>query len=195
MKQILRPFVIAVAIALGAPLCAQSNAFVPYLATVKGVPEGDVLNLRQGPSAYSDDVGDLANGDIYEITAINPSQKWARINVGEQTAWVSTAYLTPRTVVDHRYSCFGTEPFWSLSIDNLAPVIWSTPETEAETFTIKELTQITTQWSWRVTFEEEMIQGEIWANSCSDGMSDQSFGFAFRGKVQDRTIEGCCSLN
>jgi len=100
------------------PLLARAEITVPALMQVSGVPVNDTLNVRALPNGASDDIGDLQNGDMVEITALNG--QWGQIAWQESNGWVSLRFLTaiarptaPDSDMPLGLACTGTEPFWS----------------------------------------------------------------------------------
>ena len=179
----------------GSFAASSDQLFIPYVSHVQGVPEGDVLNARANATAKSADIGDLYNGDLVEVTAQNASGKWSRVNVGERTAWVSTKYLSPRPKNSFQFVCGGTEPFWSLTFDSANPAIFDPLGGPGKTLDISTLSLNMAQRYWRLSYQGPFFNGEILAHECSDGMSDRTYGWLFRGLVDQTPIAGCCSLN
>lgn len=174
---------------------ADSPFFVPYKATVQNVATGDVLNLRAEPRGTSDDLGDLNNGDILEITALSVNQNWARILHGEADAWVSTKYVTSRsTKPNFEFNCGGTEPFWSVEINGRASGMIRSLGEEDVGFDVSTLTHSETDKSWYLFLFGPSFSGRVRAQSCSDGMSDRTYGWVYSGRVGDRQLNGCCTL-
>ena len=69
--------------------------------TVVGVPDDDVLNVRSGPSARSDIVGALANGDrVRELVCRDEGNGlWCRVQMLDDMrseGWVNARYLSGR---------------------------------------------------------------------------------------------------
>lgn len=68
---------------------------------VKGVPEGDVLNVRIGPGSTFDRLKEnpsLGNGNLIDIFGRDDSQKWLYVRIRTQSGgyvfgWVSRAYI------------------------------------------------------------------------------------------------------
>ena len=111
----IRPLAVLV-LAAGA---AGAQEGLPALHSVTGVAAGDVLNVRDAPRASAGRVGALAPGAAgVEVTAIR--EGWGRVNVGERSGWASLAFLEaePGGSLPEigAFSCFGTEPFWSLDV-------------------------------------------------------------------------------
>lgn len=77
----------------------------PDFWVVTGVPEGDVLNVRAGPSASQEQVGALANFDVVRNLGcrVSDQSRWCHIRIlGEQPVdgWVNGKYLAESAAPD-----------------------------------------------------------------------------------------------
>lgn len=194
--------------ALASATWATQDAW-PALFDVQGVAVDDVLNIRAAPNAEAPIIGQLRH-DATDVEVISPNSRhsWGLINSGEETGWVSLAYLVrqPRqwlgSFPDVR-ACYGTEPFWSLGRDGQGALTWdepglSTSGTETQT------------WSSGNRRDRHAFSGrfdgtgprEVFAvlslQSCRDGMSDRLFGISVDLLIGDlegaEMLSGCCSL-
>ena len=178
----------------------------PALFDVRGVSEGDVLNVRDLPSATGSVVGSLKH-DATQVEVVEVQGNWGRVNVAEQSGWASLRYLEriagsalPQA---RAVTCFGTEPFWSLSAAPGSGGVFSTPErreaglgfgpvmTAAGRYSPFALTGAGPDGEARITV---VIQPGI----CSDGMSDQLFGLegsVVREGATTQLLSGCCTLS
>jgi uncharacterized membrane protein len=192
-------------LALGVgPLAAES---LPARYDVSGVAASDRLNVRSGPGMGAEVIGGLAPDAVgVEVTAVNESGRWGRINTDEGTGWVALRYLARQAGSDWHAGetplrCFGTEPFWSMPIflpthriefhepgdggfelvaDSGALPATVFPQTLAVPFS---------------GMRDGMVV--IRANpACSDGMSDRLFGLEaqvyWRGDTTG--LSGCCTV-
>jgi len=183
---------------------------LPALYDVTGVAGDDVLNIRAAADAGSPVRGGLsADATAVEVVALSPNGKWALINTGEGAGWVAFRFLHRQdrpdwyAVADH-LQCSGTEPFWTLFLDPTAKSAHiNTPDEEGP-----EL-DLTATWPGSaqqpiaaVQYSGDDASGVVVlrGQSCSDGMSDQSFGivadlFQAAGANQPaQTLHGCCRL-
>ena len=166
------------------PLGAAAQSY-PALHDVTGVASDDVLNVRAGPGASHEIVGELAHdAAAVEVVAVNDAGTWGLVNAGERSGWASLAYLarrpgnwtdSPTTIT----GCFGTEPFWSvrdlngtLQLNNLGEELFSAP---ADPLTGSAATgMLATAAADGTGFVTLAIRQEM----CSDGMSDMDFGLS-----------------
>jgi uncharacterized membrane protein len=178
----------------------------PALYQVRGVPAGDVLNIRAEPSAQAEILGSFApNQTGIEVMAITADGRWALLNVGEGQGWAATRFLV-RTKQDswqdgtQQLRCFGTEPFWQLTA--------FLPGHQAEYFTPDNggVNLVTDAGALpRTQFPPTLAipfsgahegMAVLMADACFDGMSDRSYAISallyFRGQTQGQS--GCCSL-
>ncbi|OBY26421.1 SH3 domain-containing protein [Leisingera sp. JC1] len=198
---------------LALPAAAQQ---FPALHSVTGVASDDVLNIRSAPSASSEIIGTLAPDQTgVEVVQTDSSGKWGLVNSGEQSGWAALRYLDrvfssnwheqPEQALD----CFGTEPFWSLTLDEAA--IFSTPDSPGTPVTLLAREPaagrsgksgfLTASQSSSETSAPEAISlsGTLTAEHCSDGMSDRTYGISIdllrlRSTGQLDVLTGCCSL-
>lgn len=63
------------------------------LMRVSGISSGDSLNVREGPTSRSRDIGDLPEGEVIFVIGINADGTWSQIDYRGQRAWVSSRYL------------------------------------------------------------------------------------------------------
>lgn len=191
---------LALALALGTG-ALQAETY-PALHAVMGVAKGDVLNIRSAPDAGADIVGTLAP-DLMGIEVLAVSDGWARVNAGEGTGYASLKFLEREEggdwfAFERPLACFGTEPFWSLTLD---------PDARTAAFTTSEMTearidplgQVWTGAPWSPTVAVDLPDGTAMLRpaDCSDGMSDLGYGIAidlFLRTGNAQRLSGCCSL-
>ncbi|WP_371060799.1 COG3650 family protein [Rhodosalinus sp. 5P4] len=198
----------ALALAAAAPAAAQDGP-LPALYDVRGVAPDDVLNVRAAPSADAARIGALAPGARgVEVTAIDSAAGWGRVNAGEQAGWVSMRFLArqPRqggNALPVPMRCFGTEPFWSLSVAEDGLRLEGPGVPRAVTASLSERTRAAGRpdaygfVGWGAG-GGQAIHGTVRRARCSDGMSDRLFGLSADLLVQDggalRQYAGCCTL-
>ncbi|NIZ60574.1 peptide-binding protein [Sedimentitalea sp. CY04] len=187
------------------PVTAQEY---PALHNVTGVADNDVLNIRSQPSASSPIIGILRpHQKSIEIVASDGSKKWGLVNSGEASGWVSLRHMARTDQgdwldLDNTLSCFGTEPFWSLNVNSSHVLI--DMNGEANTYTLRNHSR-TSNPNTKTGFDarsnsnpRSSLTGIISAQSCNDGMSDQSHGISvdlmLLEKAGFRVLSGCCSL-
>lgn len=177
---------------------------LPDRFSVTGVAADDVLNIRQGPSADTPIIGELAPSQSgVEVLRLNEGGKWGLVGVPEGNGWVAMRFMTRETeafpyVLPRPMRCFGTEPFWALTMD-LTGDTFSTPEGDTA-FTLTEEGE--TRRAMLARFEDGDSNSQtllIERGLCGDGMSDRDYGFAARLFLRDpggnRFLTGCCTLD
>ena len=177
---------------------------VPALFDVSGVVPGDVLNIRTEPDASAERIGEFAADAVgVEVVEVDEATGWGRVNTGERTGWASLDFLTeaePARLPDvARFTCFGTEPFWTLDLDAGGLSNFSTPEAEALYLTGPVRPGENRPGAFGVTggAADSTLALAITSAQCSDGMSDRLFGLTAQlllGGGGARTLSGCCSL-
>lgn len=197
---------LALCLALAPGLAGAQN--LPALHDVTGVAADDVLNIRAEPRAGSAIIGTLAPfAEGIEVVAANEAGTWGRVNQGETSGWVNLRYLQARPVALSQaglplgLSCFGTEPFWSLSHDGQSLIHQRMGGGPLE-FEVFEALATGAPGDLRRAILARA--GPVSASAfihpalCSDGMSDRVFGLAI-GLVLDGPAgaelqTGCCTL-
>ncbi|MCB1462188.1 MAG: SH3 domain-containing protein [Nitratireductor sp.] len=189
-----------------------SMAAEPGYYKVRGVADGDVLNIREEPRADATIVGEFKPGarpvEVLEIAATGTSE-WGRVRAMDTNGWVAMRFLEPDEVttlegtdVPEGLVCGGTEPFWDakfgggeLKLTSMADGNLTLPLTSAIPAVGRRhrFALIATQANARMT----AMLGRY--ESCSDGMSDFDYGWRIDLLVEDGAkpayaYEGCCHL-
>ncbi|UWQ58308.1 SH3 domain-containing protein [Leisingera caerulea] len=212
----MRPYLGAALLWLACAALPGAAQEFPALYSVAGVAADDVLNIRSAPSASAEIIGTLAPDQAgVEVVAADGSGKWGLVNSGERSGWAALRYLTREPRDDWRrgqnqaLKCFGTEPFWSLTLSE-SPNL-STPEGPDIPFTLlarepglNHSGKTGFHAVGRMDSEDPHIEpvsltGTLTAQHCSDGMSDRTYGIAIdllqlRSAGQLSVLSGCCSL-
>lgn len=186
---------------LAGPAHATQEYILPTLFDVTGVAAGDVLNIRQQPSAASPVIGSLSP-DATRIEVVEERNGWARVNTGEGSGWASMRYLAYRSDVwDHGalpegFRCFGTEPFWGIAADG-GDLVLSAVDMEDRRHRIGAVMDTGV---FRDPARAVLADGATLVATpqiCSDGMSDRLFGLRATLVLpgpRPRMLNGCCSI-
>lgn len=199
---------------LPAPLLAQG--LFPVLFDVTGVAADDVLNVRQAPSGSAALIGTLApDARGVEVMAANPEGSWGLVNSNESRGWVSMRYLArqpgqswdanePFGISPVPLECFGTEPFWSVTLSTGDTIAYASP---SEADPTPQLGHFAPLWSaagpTKRGFTARLDNGDdltgvITHEICSDGMSDRAYGLSIDLVRETATarwlMTGCCRL-
>ena len=191
------------------PVAATQEYILPTLFDVTDVAEGDVLNIRQAPSAGAAIIGTLApDARDIEVVGYDSTGQWARVNTAERSGWVALRYLayqvdvwTPGTL-PATLQCLGTEPFWSFRPRGEA-VVLSTPDAPE---TAMSIGQVLTTGVFRDPRRSVLAESDsssftaiIVPMECSDGMSDRAYGLdvtvVIEGPGEPQMLTGCCSIS
>ena len=174
---------------------------LPELHDVSGVASDDVLNVRASASASSEKISELAHDATnVEVVDRSPDGKWGLVNVGETSGWVSLRFLAlhpenPNVPIGRKLSCSGTEPFWSLEIEQGAQARFDGLGLQPDSMTADVLQQARgriDRFSLTVGLSGMAM---VRAQQCSDGMSDRAYGLDVDYLHQDGVLySGCCSL-
>lgn len=175
---------------------------------VTGVAAGDMLNMRAAPDAGAEKVGALPPGAAgIEVVELGSGGRWGRINMAEGSGWVAMRYMAHAGGPDwHRLeaplSCYGTEPFWRLTIAPGAGGMLLERMGAAALGLGRRVTSPAFDRPRTVGFSAAGAEregfGVIRAETCSDGMSDRVMGLSFRmflvGPDGMESYLGCCTL-
>lgn len=181
-------------------------AATPALYDVTGVASDDVLNIRAAPRAGADRLGGLGP-DATGIEVVRQQNGWGLVNHGEATGWVSMRYIrlsaespAPGTFPAPLH-CFGTEPFWSLTIargDEVRYRPMDGGEKLYRTQTRLRATNDISRHGFIAGGSDGIITATIAPRTCNDGMSDREYGFGIDAIMRlpdgHRMLSGCCSL-
>ncbi len=194
---------LGMALALGIVAAVQAQSR-PTVHAVTDVESDDVLNIRSEPSARSEILGSYFPYAIaIEVLETTPDGRWGMVGLGEGNGWVSMRYLTdwptPADEIPRPLRCFGTEPFWDLS---MYPRGSEYTELGRERRDLNILSEDVTPTGFLARFEEGPTLNrvlEVAAGYCGDGMSDRRFGWSAVMSTQapdgDYTDTGCCTLD
>jgi uncharacterized membrane protein len=193
----MKPVLIVAMLAAG-PGAAQD---LPAFFDVTGVAKGDVLNIREQPSARSPVVATLeptAKG----IEVVAQIGAWGVVNTEEGTGYASMTYLKRAegpgwAGLEVPLHCLGTEPFWALDLDPQDATLTLTAPDQPD----REMA-VTAEWPalpWSPVAALGTAEGTavLRPQQCSDGMSDRTYGLAvdlFLTGAEPQHLAGCCTL-
>ncbi len=197
----IRVLVFAASLVVGLSQACLAFEF-PALYRVIDVASDDVLNVRVAPTVQSDIIGGLLHNETgIEVVGVSEGGDWGRVNVGEWSGWTAMRFLqrSDRPTRPLRAECFGTEPFWGLSLD--ATHVFREPEQGSQPYrATAELSAANNTNSLAILGHSPngQMTAIVDARQCSDGMSDRLFGLSI-GLVltsgnSPRFLSGCCSL-
>ena len=124
-----RAFVVITTALLASVLATAmpASAFETY--KVVGVPAGDKLIVREEPQEGGTpaDWKEVASIPANAATVLGTGrskevnkQRWSEVAVGDATGWVNARFLTaadaPPDLKEATFDCFGTEPFWGVTL-------------------------------------------------------------------------------
>ena len=188
-------------IALFTLTCASVQAQdedVPTLEVI-GVGANDVLNVRAEPGAGAAAVGALAPyaSGIRVIAQSTETLDWIHIESNGLQGWVNASYLgyaNSHEPLPIRLHCSGTEPFWGLELSySRADIRFAFSEEDFSTGFSPPTSPANRTNIWlrsRFDFETEFLLLE--AETCSDGMSEQSYSYSVLVRLEENLLSGCC---
>jgi uncharacterized membrane protein len=181
---------------LAAPALAQE---LPATFHVAGVAARDVLNVRARPSTGAEVLATLrpdARG--IEVLSFSPDGDWALVPLAEGPGWVARRFLEAEPVDPDRIprpiACRGTEPFWSLTLEEGSATL-ELPGRPA--LSLRQHGEVAGREGWIAAFDlgGQTADLTVVRRACSDGMSDRPYGlYALVWDRADRLYEGCCTL-
>ncbi len=189
---------------MGLPQILGAQEF-PAAFQVTNVAKDDSLNIRSEPSAASDILDQMGPfSTTVEVLGLSDDGKWGRVGLSEGNGWVAMRYLEPTPPLDpfqvpRPFSCFGTEPFWSISLYPQGPEYHS-PDTGAVPMDLMSEAVSSQGYLFKLregpTLERTLI---VSRGQCSDGMSDREYGFSTHMFLEspegNGTFVGCCTLD
>jgi uncharacterized membrane protein len=190
---------------LGLGTVAAGAQTFPASYSVTGVAADDALNIRAEPSAEAEILGEIGPYALnIEVIELSDDGKWGKIGLPEGNGWVSMAFLDPIPPVDPNLvqrplSCFGTEPFWSVSLYPRGAE-YNSPDTGIVPLTVTH-EAVADQGALIVLEEGPTLNRTLIVRRemCSDGMSDRIYGFATRMFTEapdgNSALSGCCTLD
>ncbi|MEZ5720797.1 MAG: SH3 domain-containing protein [Paracoccaceae bacterium] len=199
------------------PWPTLAHEIFPALYDVAGVAADDVLNVRAAPSAEAEITGSFAPAETgIEVIALSDDGAWGRVNAGEQAGWTSMHFLARQpgqTAEDWdagfapmTLACFGTEPFWTLSIHpgellDYSALDFGDGTAQPGGYTAVAGSASTGKRGFFGWLDAEPVgfTGIVSTEALLDGMSDRDYGFAIDLILSDtdgdRLAAGCCRLS
>ncbi|WP_353535655.1 SH3 domain-containing protein [Cognatishimia sp. WU-CL00825] len=181
----------------------------PILANVINVANNDVLNIRIDPDPSSEILGVLPpDASDIELVDHDPSGRWGLVNSNEVSGWVRLTYLhAAKQAKWHAFQtplrCGGTEPFWSLTINQTATkAVFEDFHDPARPYGITWTSDIHARLGGTMGLGagdtaagfSAVINNEM----CNDGMSDREYALQLHLFIHNNGhtagYEGCCSL-
>lgn len=213
------PIILAVSliIAVAAPARARDKE-LPEPGTryrVSSVEQGDTLTVRVQPGIEAPVVGALG-ASAQEIIVTGVRQKidastWWEIvfpSAERKSGWVNARFLSAQNAEQSRkdtnysFECTGTEPFWSITIDDRT-AWYSSPDQKDETFSVtSRVTARGLQGHFVFQIKDPSatadLKGAVVVNKaydfCSDNMSDNKYPFYATAILPNgEVLGGCCS--
>lgn len=184
--------------------CAALAQELPAVHAVVGVTADDALNIRAEPAAGAAIVGTIAFDAMgVEVVRLSDDGAWGMVGTAEGNGWVAMRFLAAEDVdpagLPRPMRCFGTEPFWTLTLD-AGGGEWITPD-GAAALTVEAEAAAPNGWFVTTTDPAGAITrpGIILREACSDGMSDRIFGLSLRlfetGPNGNVIRSGCCTMD
>lgn len=183
----------------------------PAHFSVSDVSQDDRLNIRSAPNGSSDIIGDYGPYQLnIEVLRTSNDTLWGLVGVGERNGWVSMRYLERQKHLavgefPRPLSCFGTEPFWTLTVGVRGDEYTSlaTARRDALELTSENVSNNGTDiFGGRAIFNASLGANHTLifnCGYCNDGMSDREFGWSamlFTQSPDGNSVSvGCCSMD
>jgi len=177
---------------------------LPAVYTVSGVAANDVLWVRAEPTTFSARVDNLAP-NVPVVVLGMATDGWVLVSVGQNTGYVNARFLTrgggvtTSSGLQMNILCRGTEPFWSLDIDQDRTVTYTMAGTAAQYSALNQATPSPLTGSYPYTIAANPVSGVVGQEICSDGMSDIQYPWSILLNAPNEagvmaTQHGCCTL-
>ncbi len=92
------------------------------------------------------------------------------------------------------YSCFGTEPFWGITITEDVLKFDEIIEVKADEVILSKTDAAGTTSDYAFSVETAKTQISVITGECNDGMSDNIYSHHALVKTDSQVLYGCCSL-
>lgn len=176
-----------------------------------GLAEGEVLNVRSGPSTEYDIIGKLKmNNDAFEILERDPEHEWGRILWQDREGWVFLEYvqqvspdMVPASNIPIKLHCSGAEPYWDYTVTSTTEVSFKIlfDDFEANT-TIESVLESANSanipTALVATGKDLKLTAVLDPQQCQDGTTQRLFGWSIDLLVErdnnKQLYSGCCSL-
>ncbi len=173
---------------------------------VTGVDSSDTLNVRAEPTTGSAVVGQLPS-DATGISALGGqvevgASTWLEIAYRDLRGWVNARYLMAQPIrtgeLPMPLRCSGTEPFWSLSVDDGA-LLFDLLDDQRSFAVSGPVRSANSTLIWSFPIENgETGSGALFVKEtgdCSDGMSEQLYHFEVMLNLPGAggVFSGCCN--
>lgn len=192
-------------------LAASSTpAFAFETYDVTGVAAGDTLALREEPEegAKSSDWKTVANIPRAATNILGTGrskligkQRWLEVSFASKQGWVNAHFLkgadAPVDLKDQTFRCYGTEPFWGVT---LGPKDSEYNDPETKTALTTTSVQPSSARLFPLLYRLKNHKGQhIRATVsrqewCIDGMSDYEYGFEVLLSDDENFQQGCCVI-
>ena len=165
------------------------------------VAADDTLNVRAEPNGSAEILGELADGEVIEVTALSENGKWGRIPSTEVNGWLAlrfTETIDDRPRVDGMataLSCHGTEPFWTAEISEKGAYSYKSFNDGAGPSAMISRVE---RYGEGHRFTAGRTIGDLTGRECSNGMTDTLYGWQldlyFDGDLSKFSVSGCCEV-
>jgi uncharacterized membrane protein len=128
-------------------------------------------------------------------------QRWSEVAVGSVAGWVNARFLVsaddPVDLKDATFRCFGTEPFWGVT---LSPKTGELSDPDSKSKLTVERVQPAMARFFPLLYRLRNEKGQSLSATvthqqwCSDGMSDYDYAFQVLLSDDENFHEGCCVL-
>lgn len=191
---------------------SESFGGFPRYARVTGVSANDTLKVRAEPRAQGRELGELRpDVALIETLETNADGSWTRILWQGDNAWVNSRFLAavePARIPGARppvgLQCSGTEPFWSLRVQDERTLVYATPDLQPQGLALASVSPARSGGATLLTAHSagpNRISTIIAPAQCSDGMSDATYGWradvilSSEGSGAPPSLfSGCCRL-
>jgi len=184
---------------------APDGGELPAVFTVTNVQINDRLHVRDQANASANTLHAYEpNTPIVALAYL--SNGWAQVNVRNELGYVNGNFLTRGGGVQTQSGmqlglmCRGTEPFWTLAIDEDRTVRFNDLITGAAPITsLISASQSPLTNTYPYNFTALPYSGTLDQKICKDGISDKTFGWGISLVRQNQNgdwenLNGCCSL-
>lgn len=189
-------------------LCIVLIVFAPLSVAaewvnVANVAEDDTLAVREHATHQSSKIGELAPRETFIPvldSKMDGESTWLKVAFDDAQGWINQRFTQPSELAHslEPLSCLGTEPFWSLAIDE-GQADYESFEGKTRSLALTRVRQSTNHSNqWLLALKNGSDRGTAFlmrTGQCSDDMSDRSYPYQLSIELPDGSfLSGCCSV-
>lgn len=182
---------------------ASAESIDGKIYQVVKVTQGDVLYIRAKPKPDAQIVGAVPydGGGLTITEAPKSKSQWAKVQYGDIEGYTNITFLQEQVEMTGelpvKLQCSGTEPFWSLTRKNDVAT-FERMDAGKSTIALRSAAPGANRpniWLLSGRGSDQFVAFIRQDRSCSDGMSDTTYGYEVFVRSGDSLLSGCCNAS